>query len=56
MFTASELQVALEDQEIMDLVDASAPLPAWFTEEDLQVYADLYEKSGFETALQIPYR
>ncbi|XP_042006162.1 bifunctional epoxide hydrolase 2-like [Salvia splendens] len=56
MFTASELQVASEDQEIMDLVDASSPLPAWFTEEDLQVYAELYEKSGFETALQIPYR
>ncbi|XP_057792542.1 uncharacterized protein LOC131009273 [Salvia miltiorrhiza] len=56
MFTASELQVASEDQEIMDLVDESAPLPAWFTEEDLRVYGELYEKSGYQTALQVPYR
>ncbi|KAH6780597.1 hypothetical protein C2S52_011834 [Perilla frutescens var. hirtella] len=56
MFTASELQVASEDQEILDLVDESAPLPAWFTPDDLQTYADLYDKSGFQTALQVPYR
>ncbi|CAA0816194.1 cytochrome P450- family 76- subfamily G-polypeptide 1 [Striga hermonthica] len=56
MFTDSELPVASEDQEIMDLVDESTPLPAWFTEQDLQAYAELYEKSGFETALQVPYR
>lgn len=56
MFTASELQGASEDEEIMDLVDEKAPLPAWFTEEDLQIYAELYEKSGFQTALQVPYR
>ncbi|KAF9609299.1 hypothetical protein IFM89_015544, partial [Coptis chinensis] len=40
-----------EDQEIMDLVDPSTPLPSWFTEEDLANYATLYEKSGFCTAL-----
>lgn len=56
MFTASELQVASEDEETMDLVDETAPLPPWFTEEDLQTYAELYEKSGFRTALQVPYR
>lgn len=56
LFTASELQVASEDQEIMDLVDSSAPLPPWFSEEDLTNYAKLYEKSGFQTPLQIPYR
>ncbi|CAK9159550.1 unnamed protein product [Ilex paraguariensis] len=56
LFTRSELQVASEDQEIMDLVDPSTPLPPWFTEEDLENYAALYEKSGFQTALQVPYR
>ncbi|CAN4087224.1 unnamed protein product [Withania somnifera] len=40
----------------MDLVDPSTPTPAWFTEEDLANYASLYENSGFQTALQVPYR
>ncbi|GMY37313.1 epoxide hydrolase b [Fagus crenata] len=40
----------------MDLVDSSTPLPLWFTEEDLTTYGALYEKSGFQTALQIPHR
>ncbi|KAL3509405.1 hypothetical protein ACH5RR_028806 [Cinchona calisaya] len=56
LFIESELQTAREDQEIMDLVDPSAPLPSWFSEDDLTNYANLYEKSGFRTALQIPYR
>lgn len=38
------------------MVDPSTPLPHWFTEEDLQVYGSLYEKSGFQTALKVPYR
>lgn len=56
LFIESELQVARQDQEILDLVDASAPLPSWFSEEDLTNYATLYEKSGFQTPLQVPYR
>ncbi|KAK4438649.1 Epoxide hydrolase A [Sesamum alatum] len=56
LFSGSELPTATEDQEIMDLVDESTPLPTWFTEDDLQIYASLYEKSGFRTALQVPYR
>ena len=56
MFCWSELQIAGDDQEIMDLVAPDTPLPPWFSEEDLSVYADLYEKSGFRTALQVPYR
>nr|POE96096.1 epoxide hydrolase b [Quercus suber] len=48
--------MAAENQEIMDLVDSSTPLPPWFTEEDLATYGALYEKSGFQTALQVPYR
>ncbi|KAJ0082543.1 hypothetical protein Patl1_10800 [Pistacia atlantica] len=56
LFARSEIPIAAENQEIMDLVDASTPLPAWFTEEDLAEYGALYEKSGFQTALQVPYR
>ncbi|XP_076948804.1 epoxide hydrolase 2-like [Bidens hawaiensis] len=56
MFSRSEIPIADENQEIMDLVDPSDPLPSWFTEEDLAVYAELYQKSGFQTPLQVPYR
>lgn len=56
LFSRSEIPIAGETQEIMDLVDSSTPLPSWFTEEDLTNYGTLYENSGFETALQVPYR
>ncbi|OVA00551.1 Alpha/beta hydrolase fold-1 [Macleaya cordata] len=56
LFSGSELPVAKEDQEIMDMVDPSTPLPHWFTEDDLATYATLYENSGFCTPLQVPYR
>ncbi|PKA59605.1 hypothetical protein AXF42_Ash018072 [Apostasia shenzhenica] len=56
LFSESEIPIAEEGREIMDLVDPSAPLPPWFTEDDLQIYAALYEKSGFRFPLQIPYR
>uniref|UniRef100_A0A0E0IUQ7 AB hydrolase-1 domain-containing protein n=1 Tax=Oryza nivara TaxID=4536 RepID=A0A0E0IUQ7_ORYNI len=56
LFSKSEIPMAKEDQEIMDLADLSTPLPEWFTEEDLDVYSSLYEKSGFRYPLQMPYR
>lgn len=56
LFSRSELPIANEDQEIMDIVQPSTPLPPWFSEEDLAAYGALYEKSGFRTALQVPYR
>jgi hypothetical protein len=56
LFSKSEVPVASDDQEIMDLFNPSTPLPPWFSEEDLTVYASLYEKSGFRFALQVPYR
>ncbi|KAI3680664.1 hypothetical protein L6452_35437 [Arctium lappa] len=56
LFSESELPIADENQEIMDLVDPSASLPSWFTEEDLEIYAASYSKSGFLTGLQVPYR
>ncbi|CAL4917378.1 unnamed protein product [Urochloa decumbens] len=56
LFSGAEVPIAKEGQEIMDLADMSTPLPAWFTEEDLDAYAELYEKSGFRYPLQMPYR
>ncbi|CAL5412196.1 unnamed protein product [Camellia sinensis] len=56
LFSKSEIPIAGENQEIMDLVEPSTPLPPWFTEEDLEAYGALYTKSGFCTALQVPYR
>ncbi|XP_027111748.1 epoxide hydrolase 1 isoform X1 [Coffea arabica] len=56
LFSRSELPIAGENQEIMDLVDSSMPLPSWFTEKDLEMYGSLYDKSGFRTALKVPYR
>ncbi|XP_052734240.1 uncharacterized protein LOC108340029 isoform X2 [Vigna angularis] len=56
LFSKSEVPVAADDQEIMDLFNPSTPLPPWFSEEDLATYASLYEKSGFRYALQVPYR
>ncbi|XP_038704256.1 bifunctional epoxide hydrolase 2-like [Tripterygium wilfordii] len=56
LFSSSKVPVASPDQEIMDLVDSSTPLPPWFSEKDLQEYASLYEKSGFRFPLQVPYR
>lgn len=56
LFSRSEIPIAQENQEIMDLVDSSTPLPPWFTEEDLAAYGELYDKSGFHTALKLPYK
>lgn len=56
LFSKSEIPIAAENQEIMDLFDPSTPLPPYFSEEDLATYASLYEKSGFRYALQVPYR
>ncbi|KAG8370094.1 hypothetical protein BUALT_Bualt14G0081800 [Buddleja alternifolia] len=52
----NEIPIAKENQEMMDMVDPSTSLPPWFTDEDLAVYASLYDKSGFRTALTVPYR
>lgn len=56
LFSRKEIPIAEKDEEIMDLVKPSTPLPAWFTEEDLTNYAALYERSGLYGPLQVPYR
>ncbi|XP_057816609.1 uncharacterized protein LOC131029939 isoform X2 [Cryptomeria japonica] len=55
LFSGSELPVAEEGKEIMDLYDPATPLPSWFTEDDLKTYSSLYEKSGFAYPLQLTY-
>ncbi|KAH9324740.1 hypothetical protein KI387_004918, partial [Taxus chinensis] len=55
LFSGSELPVAEEGKEIMDLYDPATPLPPWFTEDDLKMYTSLYEKSGFAFPLQLTY-
>lgn len=56
MFSHADMPIADENQEIMDIVGEDTPLPQWFSEDELQAYADLYEKSGFTFPLQMPYR
>ncbi|KAJ6379236.1 hypothetical protein OIU76_015954 [Salix suchowensis] len=56
LFSGTKPPTAREEQEIMDLVDPSTPLPPWLSEEDLAVYASSYLKSGFRYPLQVPYR
>ncbi|KAK9714714.1 hypothetical protein RND81_06G114100 [Saponaria officinalis] len=56
LFSKNEMPTAEENQEILDLVDSSTPLPPWLFEDDIAYYGFLYEKSGFQTALQVPYR
>nr|XP_043622594.1 epoxide hydrolase A-like [Erigeron canadensis] len=56
LFSRSEIPISGENQEIMDLVNPSAPLPSWFMEEDLSAYEALYQKTGFLNPLKVPYR
>ncbi|KAJ4843787.1 hypothetical protein Tsubulata_017415 [Turnera subulata] len=56
LFSRSEIPIAEKDKEILDLVDPSTPLPPWLSDEDLAVYATSYEKSGFDSPMQVPYR
>lgn len=56
MFCNSGMPIASENEQTLDLVKPSDGLPEWMTEEDLQVYADLYQKSGFKYPMEVPYR
>lgn len=39
--------IAPSGMEIIDYLQTPAVLPPWITEEELQVYADKFEESGF---------
>lgn len=57
LFSRTEIPIADKDKEIMDLVDSSnTPLPYWFTEEDLEIYTSLYQKSGLDSPMLVPYK
>ncbi|XAR73824.1 Soluble epoxide hydrolase [Bertholletia excelsa] len=43
--------VAPPGMEIIDFLETPSILPAWITEEELQVYADKFQESGFTGAL-----
>ncbi|TXG47353.1 hypothetical protein EZV62_026647 [Acer yangbiense] len=55
LFSRSEIPIADKDKELMDMVDPSSPLPPWLTNEDLAIYTSLYENSGFDSPMQVPY-
>ncbi|XP_044495615.1 bifunctional epoxide hydrolase 2-like isoform X2 [Mangifera indica] len=55
LFSSSEIPIADQNKEIMDMVDPSSPPPPWLTIEDLANYAILYQKSGFHSPMQVPY-
>nr|GMC78838.1 bifunctional epoxide hydrolase 2-like [Ipomoea batatas] len=48
LFSRSEIPIASEKQEIMDIVEPSTPLPPWFTEEDLAAYGALSLGDDYE--------
>ncbi|GJN12869.1 hypothetical protein PR202_ga31186 [Eleusine coracana subsp. coracana] len=50
LFSKSEVPVAKQGQEIVNLAEESTPLPDWFTEEDLSAYTTLTKPSKVEYA------
>uniref|UniRef100_M4FCQ7 soluble epoxide hydrolase n=1 Tax=Brassica campestris TaxID=3711 RepID=M4FCQ7_BRACM len=45
--TRSDFWVAPPNTEIIDDLEVPSTLPDWITEEEIQVYADKFQKSGF---------
>lgn len=39
--------IAPPDMEFIDFLDTKSALPAWLTEEDIRVFAEKFEESGF---------
>ncbi|XP_021597782.1 epoxide hydrolase A isoform X4 [Manihot esculenta] len=56
LFSRSEIPIAEKDKEIMDLVNPYTPMPPWLSNDDLTVYETSYEKSGFDSPMQVPYK
>jgi hypothetical protein len=49
--TKRDCLVAPLGMEIIDYLETPSVLPKWITEEQLQVYADKFQESGFTGAL-----
>lgn len=47
MINKTDPLMAPSGMEIIDYLQTPAVLPPWITEEELQVYADKFEESGF---------
>lgn len=51
LYNKTDYLVAPRGMEIIDYLETPAVLPPWISEEDLQVYAQKFEESGFTGAL-----
>ncbi|KAL6224557.1 hypothetical protein ACLB2K_003412 [Fragaria x ananassa] len=49
-FLITDKMIAPPDMEIIDFLETKWSLPPWLTEEDIQVYAEKFEESGFTGA------
>lgn len=47
LITRTDFLVAPPDTEIIDDLEIPSTLPNWITEEEIQVYADKFQTSGF---------
>lgn len=55
LFCKSDIPVATESQEILDLVHPAEPLPSFLSKEDVEVFVEHYEKSGFSNPVRASY-
>lgn len=47
LINKTDLLIAPEGVEIVDYLETPSLMPPWISEEDLQVYADKFQESGF---------
>ncbi|KAK0605465.1 hypothetical protein LWI29_027168 [Acer saccharum] len=47
LITKTDILIAPLGMELIDYLETSSLLPPWITEEELQVYADKFQESGF---------
>lgn len=51
LINSPDLLVAPPGMEIIDHLETHSRLPQWVTKEELQVYADKFQESGFTGGL-----
>lgn len=51
LLTQTDLLIAPPGMEIIDYLRTPSFLPSWITEEELQVFADKFQETGFTGAL-----
>ena len=50
LMTGTDFLVAPPGMEIVDFLPTTSVLPSWITEEELMVFADKFQESGFTGA------